>query len=208
MMSCKFIYEKKNAISDELCDKIILYYENSNYKKVGVTRGGLNKSVKDTVDLTIPLNNVLNEESIWININDKLYKSLYDNLVVYINEINPDKYYKLFNSDYLYESTFMIQKYDKCKGKYTYHNDSSINPNFATNRVITYIWYLNDILEGGETEFWGNYKIKPEKGKLVLFPASWTFPHCGKMPISDDKYIITGWLYNENFRNQDNNIII
>ena len=60
---------------------------------------------------------------------------------------------------------------------------------------LTYIWYLNDVIEGGETEFFGNYKIKPEVGKLVLFPACWSFPHCGLMPISSNKYIITGWLY-------------
>ena len=49
--------------------------------------------------------------------------------------------------------------------------------------------------EGGETQFWDNYKVKPQKGKLVLFPASWTYPHSGLMPISHDKYIITGWIY-------------
>ena len=89
----------------------------------------------------------------------------------------------------------MIQKYQKNKGKYVYHNDASFES--TKYRVITYIWYLNDVEEGGETEFFGEYCVKPEKGKLVLFPASWTFPHCGKIPISHDKYIVTGWLYIE-----------
>ena len=66
-----------------------------------------------------------------------------------------------------------------------------------TYRVLTYLFYLNDIDEGGETEFFGgDIKIIPKAGKLIIFPASWTFPHCGKMPISSNKYIITGWIYN------------
>jgi hypothetical protein len=36
--------------------------------------------------------------------------------------------------------------------------------------------------------------IKPKSGKLLIFPACWTYPHRGTMPISDDKYIITGWI--------------
>ena len=62
-------------------------------------------------------------------------------------------------------------------------------------RHLTFLWYLNDVEEGGETEFWGQYGIKPEAGKLILFPASWTFPHKANVPISSDKYIITGWLW-------------
>jgi hypothetical protein len=93
----------------------------------------------------------------------------------------------------------MIQKYDKLDGKYIYHDDSFIDFNKNRYRVFTYLWYLNTVTEGGETVFWDSYKIKPEAGKLVLFPACWTFPHTGKMPISDNKYIITGWVYvNEN----------
>jgi hypothetical protein len=49
--------------------------------------------------------------------------------------------------------------------------------------------------EGGETELCIDLKIKPEKGKLLIFPASWLYPHSGKMPISNDKYIVTGWIY-------------
>ena len=35
---------------------------------------------------------------------------------------------------------------------------------------------------------------KPKQGSLLLFPATWTYPYSGSMPISNDKYIITGWL--------------
>jgi hypothetical protein len=57
------------------------------------------------------------------------------------------------------------------------------------------MWYLNDVNEGGETLFFEKYSIKPQKGKIVIFPAEWFFQHKGKIPISNDKYIITGWIY-------------
>jgi hypothetical protein len=56
---------------------------------------------------------------------------------------------------------------------------------------------LNTVEEGGHTVFLENYKIKPEQGKL-LFPSFLRYPHTGKIPLSDNKYIITGWLEIEN----------
>ena len=92
----------------------------------------------------------------------------------------------------------MAQRYIRNEGRYVYHNDFSVDIKNKKNRVITYLWYLNDVEEGGETDFPDlNLMIKPETGKLVLFPASWDFPHCGKMPISSNKYIVTGWLYQD-----------
>ena len=187
----KFIYEQKYVLSDELCDMIIKYYHISNETYEGVTQSGLDKNIKDTKDMIIP--NDPSSDSHWSYINEKLYESLYSNLLIYLKNIKPEEHYKIFPTNRLTEGLFMIQKYQKNKGKYIYHNDSAFES--TKYRVITYIWYLNDVEEGGETEFWGEYRVKPEKGKLVLFPASWTFPHCGKMPISHDKYIITGWLY-------------
>jgi hypothetical protein len=185
----KYIYQQKNVLSYDVCDKIIQYYVDSKETYEGVTYGGLNKNIKDTRDLMIPFT-----DPYWENINTVLYESLYANILIYLKQINPDSAsYRIFPTNRLSESLFMIQKYQKNKGKYVYHNDSQFEP--SKYRVITYIWYLNDVDEGGETEFWGEYRVKPEKGKLVLFPASWTFPHCGKMPISHDKYIVTGWLY-------------
>jgi hypothetical protein len=56
------------------------------------------------------------------------------------------------------------------------------------------LWYLNTLEEGGETDFYNRGMVKAQEGKLIIFPACWTYPHAGVMPISDNKYIITGWI--------------
>ena len=188
----EYIYEQSGVLTDEMCDHIISYYTESKNIYEGETQSGVNKDVKDTRDLIIPQDPP--EDSPWIYINNVLYESLYANLLIYLMKLNPDKgSYRMFPTNRLTDGIFLIQKYQKNKGKYIYHNDASFEQ--LQYRVITFIWYLNDVEEGGETEFWGEYRVKPEKGKLVLFPATWTFPHCGKMPISNDKYIVTGWFY-------------
>jgi hypothetical protein len=53
---------------------------------------------------------------------------------------------------------------------------------------------LNDVYEGGETEFVDGTLIKPERGKLIIFPAYWNYHHQGRPPISNTKYIVTGWI--------------
>jgi len=195
-----FIYLKEQSIPDELCDDIIEYYNDEPNKYDGVTAGGMNKDVKDTTDFGIPINS--KENTKWFKINNYLYNELFNNLKLYLDQLqNISEYssennivnYKMFETNYFYEKSFMVQKYEKQRGKYIYHNDFSLEQN--EYRVITYLWYLMDVNEGGETEFWNDIKIKPKKGTLLLFPAHWAFPHCGKMPISSDKIIITGWLY-------------
>ena len=52
------------------------------------------------------------------------------------------------------------------------------------------MFYLNDVKEGGETEFYHqNLKVPPTQGSLVIFPAYFTHLHKGHIPITDDKYI-------------------
>lgn len=184
------IYVKNNSLSKEICAELIYLFEQDGKRYHGLTASGLNKNIKDTTDC------VINEAGPqWDRINKLLIKELNNNVNEYVNnlknKINETKIFKNFLST----ETLQMQKYDKNKGKYIYHNDYSCQWKNKKMRQITFLWYINDVEEGGETEFWGDYKIKPEAGKLILFPASWTYPHCGKMPISDDKYIITGWLW-------------
>ena len=54
--------------------------------------------------------------------------------------------------------------------------------------------YLNDVTDGGETEFLHQkFKIKPEKGLSIIWPADWTFTHKGVVSPTQTKYIATGW---------------
>lgn len=196
-----FIFENNNSICPELCDEIIDLFGKNQTKREGSTLGGINKKIKDTTDLVIE-----KSCSKWTKIYNFLETELTANLQNYLNSINKN-YVNINNGQSSFEllsnknieiSPFMVQCYIKNEGKYVYHNDFHVDHGNKSFRVITYLFYLNDVLEGGETEFLaGDIKIKPKKGKLILFPASWTFPHCGKMPISSNKYIITGWIYNK-----------
>jgi Rps23 Pro-64 3,4-dihydroxylase Tpa1-like proline 4-hydroxylase len=142
----------------------------------------------------------------WDRISNTLRNELHQNLGKFIKQLSDVEDFKSSHNHSTYTDfkigfsnitidSFMAQKYTANKGRYVYHNDSLVEWEVKRKRFMTYLWYLNDVTEGGETEFDGKYQIKPTSGKLILFPASWTFPHCGKMPISSDKYIITGWIY-------------
>jgi hypothetical protein len=55
--------------------------------------------------------------------------------------------------------------------------------------------YLNDVEEGGETEFlYQKKRVKPVKNRVVVWPAGFTHTHRGNPPLSNAKYIITGWV--------------
>ena len=196
-----FIFIKPNSICDDLCDEIISKFEDEPNKYQGLTLGGVQLDVKNTTDFIIPSNCEK-----WYKINKCLLKVLTQNIGEYLDNVSNCENYKntsqLSKTDYLPIDkkniifyNFMVQRYTKNKGRYVYHDDSTINVEQNEYRTMTYLWYLNDVEEGGETVFWNDHKIKPEKGKLILFPACWTFPHCGRMPISSNKYIITGWIY-------------
>jgi hypothetical protein len=93
---------------------------------------------------------------------------------------------------------FTAQRYEKGVGGYHYWH-SEIYPQLPDNkplhRVLAFLYYLNDVEEGGETEFhYQGIKVKPKKGTLVIFPAGFTHTHKGHIPLSDEKYVVTSWL--------------
>lgn len=198
----KYIYQNKFSIPNSLCKDIIELYEVQTSKYDGQTVSGIFKTIKNTTEFVIPYNSP--EISPWFKIEKFLYKELYKNLMNYIDIINNSENYKPENNNNhnvfclkgksFQMDGFQIQKYEKNKGIYIYHDDFFPEYDKKRYRVITFLWYLNTIEDGGETEFWGNVKVKPEEGKLILFPSFWCFPHRGNVPISDDKYVIAGWF--------------
>lgn len=62
-------------------------------------------------------------------------------------------------------------------------------------RLLACLLYLNDVAEGGFTEFpYQRIRVQPQAGSMVLFPPYWTHPHRGASPVSNVKYKISSYL--------------
>lgn len=87
-----------------------------------------------------------------------------------------------------------VRVYPKDKGFFLEHFDQTAGPN--ATRVFAVIIYLNDVETGGCTSFPDlNVTIKPETGKVLIFPCSYLFSHEGEMPTSNEKYICTAFIH-------------
>ena len=62
-------------------------------------------------------------------------------------------------------------------------------------RAFVFSIYLNDIEEGGETEFLHfSKRVKPKTGRIVIWPAGFPYVHRGNPPLSGEKYLLTSWI--------------
>ena len=87
-----------------------------------------------------------------------------------------------------------IQKTLPTQGYHKWHIEH--NPGYESQkRAFVYSIYLNDVDEGGETEFLHYSKrVKPKTGRIVIWPAGFPYIHRGNPPLSGEKYIITSWM--------------
>ena len=184
-----------NHIDKDFCKHIIQKFELDNRVKPGVSGFGYKPDLKKSYDLY--LNHKATPD--WNNEMNYLYNKLEPSIDMYLQK----HYYPYTKGLYKpYDSGLQIQRSSAGdKFSYDWHSDDFFeydkNNNEIGYRIITFIWYLNDISECGETEFYEGTKIKPEEGKLILFPSTWDYNHKGHVPKYGNKYICTGWFYNK-----------
>tara|TARA_R110000744_G_scaffold273840_1_gene387054 strand:+ start:1464 stop:2063 length:600 start_codon:yes stop_codon:yes gene_type:complete len=97
------------------------------------------------------------------------------------------------NQTALYSIRQKLQKTPISGGFHGWHCE---NAHIETlSRVLAWTIYLNDVDEGGETEFlYQSERVKAKKGKTTIFPSGFMHTHRGNPPISNEKYILTGWF--------------
>jgi hypothetical protein len=79
--------------------------------------------------------------------------------------------------------------------EYRYHFDMNWNRKEETYyRTVSVILYLTSDFEGGGTEFCDGV-YKPNPGEALVFPSSWSFPHCGQKVTSGMKRVAVTWYY-------------
>lgn len=91
----------------------------------------------------------------------------------------------------IYENRF--QKTEVGQGYHIWHYESASRG--SAPRLLAYTLYLNDVEEGGETEFlYYPRRVAAKQGRLCIFPTAFSHTHRGNPPLSNTKYIITGWV--------------
>ena len=174
--------------NDNLCKQIINYFDaNEDLQQAGHTLTGKVSGAKKTTDITILPNNLVNPEL--VHFTDYM-KELHNCFIDYTKQWSFLRNFKIKHVDI---PSFNIQKYSPGDHFAKIHTERG---GFESlHRVFAWMTYLNDVDDGGQTEFihYG-IKIKPEIGKTLIWPAEWTHAHRGNIVKSGKKYIITGWM--------------
>ena len=189
------IYPK--AFSNELCDTLMKMYDTAlttGNTFGGMTGIGVDKTIKNSVDFDLIKHSNINPAA--LSTSNEVYKIFNDCIKKYITSF-PHQDQVPGMSNFIEPTTFaslQVQRYTKGTGHYNaWHHEGGTFK--MSRRYFVLLAYLNDVEEGGETEMlYTGQKIKPEKGKLLLHPASFPYVHKGNMPLSNDKTILISWL--------------
>lgn len=185
-----FIWYQENIYDQDFCKVVIDYYEQMSNGGYGISRKieNLPKTKKDDVTVFPTECNLIDLSATTIisnKINEKFWSQCYRPYA--------DQFDVL--SDFANHSVY-CQRIQKTKIGGGYHVWHCENSNRQTNgRILAFTIYLNDVEEGGETEFlYYPKRIKPKTGSVLIFPSGFTHTHRGNPPISNEKYIVTGWV--------------
>ena len=166
-----------------ICDKLIEYHKNNlEYKKAGKTTGN-NIKIKGKVstDVTVFIGNQ----------NPIIHMYLQEVMKAVHTYVETYKLNDLGFSVTLREA-FNIQHYAPNEGFLGWHCERSQTQ--TNQRALVFMTYLNDVTDGGETEYYfQKLKVKPVKGKMVVWPTDFTHLHRGITSPTQEKYIATGW---------------
>ncbi len=178
-----FVFEKPNALPKDFCEEVIARFEKDEEAQYKGRIGQLadeDGSIKKSTDL------VVSGKEHWKDVDKALFQSL-GRAVLEFRESYP------FFKGPFKDMGYGVQCTDAGE-HYHWHIDGGSHD--FSHRQLVAIWYLNDVPgPGGETEFlFQDIQIKPEVGKLILFPPFWTHEHRGVTLEQGVKYIATTWV--------------
>ena len=179
-MSETFIKEYNFSEEDmHLCDDLIEYHKNNmEYKNLGKSIGA--NEMKKSTDVTVfPASQnpfILMYRKLLFGYK-KEYNAAYDNPL----------------AEMTIADGFNIQHYKPGEGYLNWHSERSIH--LTHQRALTFMTYLNDVEDGGGTEFkYQGLRHNAKKGKTLIWPSDFTHTHRGQKSETEEKYITTGWF--------------
>jgi len=201
----KFILEIPNVFSPELCQNIIKKFENdtANHVKGALEdKDGnyLNEEWKSSTELNVTMTPG------WETADTKIKHRLKKAIDIYLEHIkgilrdakvdaDGDMDFVLDHTLFPFELSSTVSSIQKIeRGKhYRWHQDYMP----GEKRIFTTFLYLNTLEphEGGTTDFINGKSIRPEAGKMTIFPSAWPFIHTGRLIKADAKYLLVTNIY-------------
>lgn len=222
----EFIKSIDGVLAPALCKKLMRKFDKSKKPQPGRTGGGVDTDKKVSMDLSILQHPEFQPEAsaVLAHTTQQIVEYFREHYFALIGPLgltlpNPKtgQMEKISQANFgelaepqlqrLVQNIFRLgdvtlQKYRQGRGGYPFWH-SEVYPqaghNDALHRILLFMFYLNDVQQGGETEFYyQDVKIKPKQGTMVIAPAYFTHTHRGNVPTSGDKYILTSWvLFNQ-----------
>ncbi len=175
--------------NDRLCDRIVAFFEeNDQAQAAGRTgTGRVDESYKQSLDIYIRPKDLQRPECEALS---EYIGLLHDCFRDYMEQWD---FLKTFLAT-VHVGGFNIQKYET--GGHFGKLHAERTGLSKLHRVLVWMTYLNDVERGGETEFpHFGLRVRPVKGRTLIWPAEWTHAHRGCIVEAGAKYIVTGWMH-------------
>lgn len=175
-----YIRTYENALPRTFCESVLELFESSDQcpqRNGASVRPGLSES--SWLELDLSNCQLFNFRNIILNCL-RHYKSQYEKDCMIRPELPVPTAF----------APFIVKRYDPGGAdQFQPHFDSIAE---VANRYMVFLWYLNDVEQGGETEFVDlGIAIPPQMGTLLIFPPYWMYRHAGRPPVSSSKYILS-----------------
>lgn len=172
-----------NSLPPELCSKLISSFGTLSRFQLRNGRGirpGLEQSAWTELDVT--------------RLSDAPFLSFFRNLIsTSLQRYNADVRLPIPVPDSPLLSPLILKRYlAGGQEQFQTHFDAI---NEVCDRYLVFLWYLNDVAEGGQTWFPGlGTGVEPRAGRLLMFPPYWLYAHQGLPSALQDKYILSTYL--------------
>ena len=188
----KYIKVYDNVIDELSCSEIIKKFEDSHesFETVHQEEG---ENIISFEQITL----VEHEE--WKSVQNGMLQLFQDYIIHY--KIDCNVYDKMWPDTYGYEAVrikrYLTNDYDRFDPHVDVMNQET------AKRFLSFFIYLNDVEEGGETQFVNinkpgtfiPYTVEAKRGRLLMFPPTWQYYHAGLKPISGKKYLLHSYCH-------------
>ena len=177
-----YICTYKNVLNKDQCQHLIDKFEDSPTQQT--------KTIVDNHMSFTEINISMHND--WKEYTSIIFPKLRQVIDKYTKDVNIDNI-KQWPNKFGFEQIRFKKYEDNNEDEFKTHVD--VTDYNSARRFLVFFMYLNNN-DGGETTFPDyDISIKPEAGKVLVFPPLWTFKHTGEKPINQPKYIIGSYLH-------------